>query len=126
AFTTARELLHLLAGHGAELAFATLCFWRTLDGGFTESRAERGLYGTLGWFLLGRNVNLCLGLLTSPAARGHYRSSGSFGLKNDLLRAAEDVLGWPLQSVALGMLVACALVLPAALLLRRLALARSG
>jgi hypothetical protein len=120
AFTGARELLHLLAGHGAELLFAILCLWKTLDGGFTRSRVERGLYALVGWYLLGTNAWLCWGLVASGLARAEYRSSGSFGLTNDYVRVAEDVLGWRLPSVAGLMLVACALVLPAAFALWRL------
>ena len=122
AFTPARELLHLLAGHGAELAFATLALWKTLDGGFTDSKAERGLYGTVGWFLWGKNVALCWGLVRSPAARAEYESSGSFGLTNDYLRVARDVLGWRVESVALVMLLLALAVLPAALGLWRASL----
>lgn len=119
AFSPARELVHLLGGHGAELAFATLCLWKALDGGFTQSRLERALYGTVGWTLLGANASLCLGLVRSAAERAQYRSSGSFGLTNDYLRAAQ-LLGWTLPSVALGMLLLALLVLPAALGLWRL------
>ena len=115
AFTQAREVLHLLAGHGAELAFATLCLWKTLDGGFTESRLERGLYGTVGWYLLGRNALLCFGLVTSAASRDEYAGNGSFGLTNDMIRVAEELLGWRLESVALLVLVGSIAVLPAAL-----------
>lgn len=114
ALTGARELLHLLAGHAAELAFATLCLWKTLDGGFTESKLERGLYGTVGWYLLGRNAHLCWGLLRSTEARAEYNENGSFGLTNDYIRAAEDVLSCPLEHVALAMLLASLFVLPAA------------
>jgi hypothetical protein len=115
AFTRAGECLHLLAGHGGELAFATLALWKTLDGGFTESRLERGLYGTVGWYLVGKNVILCGGLLFSSASRDAYAENGSFGLTNDMIRVAEDVLGWRLQSVALLVLLAALGVLPAAL-----------
>jgi hypothetical protein len=115
AFTSAKELLHLLAGHGAELAFAAWCLWKTLDGGFTDSKLERGLYGTVGWYLLGKNLLLCFGLMHSIVARAEYAENGSFGLTNDYIRAAEDVLGWPLERVALLMLVAGVIVLPAAI-----------
>ena len=115
ALTPARELLHLLAGHGGELVFATLCLWKTLDGGFTESRVERGLYGMLGWYLLGSNAWLFFGLMRSSIARAEYGANGSFGLTNDMIRAAEDVLGWRLESVALLMFVACLAVLPVAI-----------
>jgi hypothetical protein len=120
AFTGGKECLHLLAGHGGELAFATLCLWKTLDGGFTESRLERGLYGTLGWYLLGSNVRLCFGLMFSSSSREGYAENSSFGLTNDMIRVAEDVLGWRLQSVALLMLLVSLGVLPAALSLWRI------
>lgn len=120
ALTEAKEVLHLLAGHAGELVFATICLWKTLDGGFTQSRAERALYGTVGWYLLGRNVFLCIGLSSDASARATYAENGSFGLTNDFLRAANDVLGWRLESVALLMLAACLLVLPAAFALWRI------
>ncbi len=106
--------MHLAAGHGAELLFATLCLWKTLDGGFTESRTERALYGTVGWYLLGRNLFLFFGLARSAVARAEYQSNGSFGLTNDFIRIAEDVLDWRLESVAVPMVVAALLVLPVA------------
>jgi hypothetical protein len=119
ALTSAKELVHLLAGHGAELAFATLCLWKTLDGGFTDSRLERGLYGTVGWFLVGKNAWLCWGLMNSADARSQYQENGSFGFTNDYIRVAQDVVHCPLQHVAFAMLVASVLVLPAALALWR-------
>jgi hypothetical protein len=119
AFTGLFDLLHLLAGHGAELAFAALCLWKTLDGGFTDTRLERGLYGMLGWSLVVRNAVLCIGLLSSPAARAEYRSNGSFGFTNDYLRVA-DLASVPLSAVALSMLVLALLVVPAALAVWRL------
>ncbi|MBL8859583.1 MAG: hypothetical protein JNL28_13835 [Planctomycetes bacterium] len=115
AFTHAKDFFHLVAGHGTELTFAALCLWKTLDGGFTSSRLERALYGTLGWFLLGRNVHLCLGLMRNASARAEYHSNGSFGFTNDYIRVAEDVLSWRLESVALLMLLAALLVVPAAI-----------
>jgi hypothetical protein len=119
ALTGARELLHLLAGHGAELAFATLCLFKALDGGFTDSRLERLLYGTVGWFLLGRNALLCFGLMTSASHRAGYAANGSFGFTNDYIRVAEHTLGWRIESVAGLMLLGTLLVLPAALFLWR-------
>ncbi len=120
AFTPLRELAFLLAGHGGELAFATLCLWKALDGGFTQSRAERLAYSVLGWFLAGKNLLLFAGLATRASSRAHYAENGSFGLTNDLIRVAEEVLGWRLESVAwLG--VPCALAVgPAAFALWRL------
>lgn len=114
AFTQARDVLQVLAGHGAELAFATICLWKALDGGFTESRLERGLYGTVGWYLLGSNAILCFGLVASPASRQAYSENGSFGLTNDMIRVADDLLDWTLPSVAILVLIASIAVLPLA------------
>jgi hypothetical protein len=114
AFTDAKEVLHLLGGHGGELAFGALAIWKCLDGGFTESRLERALYGTVGWYLIGTNAKLCLGLMFSASSREWYGENGSFGLTNDMIRAAEDVLHWRLQSVAFLMLVATVAALAAA------------
>jgi len=106
AFTPACELLFLLAGHGGELAFATLALVKTLDGGFTKSKLERGLYGTVGWFLVGRNAWLGYGLATSSGARARYASSGSFGLENDLVRASRDVVGTPIETAGIVLALA--------------------
>lgn len=120
AFTDAKDLFHLLAGHGAELVFATLCLWKALDGGFTSSRLERALYGTVGWYLVGKNVSLCFGLMTSAGARATYHENGSFGFTNDFLRVAQEVLGCSLQTVGAFMLLASFAVVPVAILVWRL------
>jgi hypothetical protein len=115
-----RELMHLLGGHLAELAFATVCFWRTLSGGFSKSKTERTLYAILGWHILGTNLWLTFGLMTDSAARAHYSGNGSFGLSNDYIRVAEDLLSWSLPSVAGLMFVLGLLVLPLSILIWRL------
>ncbi|MCZ6787900.1 MAG: zinc ribbon domain-containing protein [Planctomycetota bacterium] len=120
AFTGAREFFFLVSGHVGELAFALLCFWRALTGGFTSSRAERGLYAVCGWFLMGRNVWLAGGLLFSDSVRSWYETSGSLGMKNDYLRLAEDVMGWSLDSVAFFMLALSLSILPLAYVLAKL------
>jgi hypothetical protein len=113
AWTESREVLHLLGGHLGECAFAAVFLWRALDGGFSDSKIERVLYAGLASFLLGHNVTLCFGLMTSAIAVDQYRNNGSFGLTNDYLRLAEDILHCPLSTVAAIMLVV-ALATPAA------------
>lgn len=120
AFTPLREFAFLVGGHCGELAFATLCLWKALDGGFTESRAERLAYSVLGWFLTGKNLLLFAGLATRAASRAHYAENGSFGLTNDLIRVADDVLGWRLESVAMLAVPFALAVVPAAFALWRL------
>lgn len=113
AFTQAHELIHLLAGHGGELVFAGIFVYRALSGGFTESVPERITYATCGLYLLGRNVVLDFGLMTSEAARAAYAGNGSFGLTQDFIRAAR-MLDWHLGAVGALMLVLSLLTLPLA------------
>jgi hypothetical protein len=119
AFTNAKELLHLFAGHLGELTFATIFFWRALAGGFTRTAIERALYAIVAWYLLGQNLWLCARLVFSEAARMTYETSGSFGLTNDYIRAARDVLGCSLETVAAGMFVVGLAALPLAILVWR-------
>lgn len=119
AFTSAREGLILLGGHCGELAFATLCLWRAMTGGFTHNELERGAYSVLGWVLVGGNVSLCWGLATSAAARAWYAENGSFGLTNDYIRVAHDVVGTGLPPVAAVMLVVSLLPVPLGIALAR-------
>ena len=116
ALTGAKELAHLLGGHCAELAFACLCLQRALSGGFTSSPTERGLYATLGWYMLGDNLLLTTGLIFSEATRAWYRTNGSFGLTNDYIRVGDQFFGGSLGAVAVIMTIVAACVLPLALL----------
>ncbi|MDA1194093.1 MAG: hypothetical protein O2894_02830 [Planctomycetota bacterium] len=113
AFTEARDLIHLLAGHGGELVFAGVFFYRALSGGFTESIPERITYGACAWFLLGRNIAMDYGIMTSEAARAAYIGNGSFGLTQDFVRAAA-LLDWSLAGVGALMLVLSLATLPLA------------
>ncbi len=87
-WTSAQPLLVLAGGHLTELAIGAVFLWRAMTGGFTASVAERGLYGTIGWLLVGTNVVLTARLVVSDQARDLYRGSGSFGLTNDYIRIA--------------------------------------
>ncbi|MFG0315990.1 MAG: hypothetical protein ACF8XB_01860 [Planctomycetota bacterium JB042] len=109
-----RELAFLVMGHGGELIFAGLAFLRAADVDEREA-VERTLYATLAWYLLSKNLTLFFGLITSAEVMIEYYGSGSFGLTNDLIRAAEDVLDCSVQAVATGMLAASLSVVPVAL-----------
>jgi hypothetical protein len=119
AFTGLKEFFFLLGGHLGELAFAAIFFWRAMVGGFTKSSAERVLYATLGWFLVAGNLWLSGGLMFSEEVRAWYRTSGSFGLTNDYIRLARDVLGVGLGVVAFFMMLVSLLPLPVAWMLSR-------
>ncbi len=111
-----RELAFLLMGHGGELVFAFLALLRAAAV-HARGTLERGLYATVAWYLLWRNATLFFGLMTSLEALIHYYGSGSFGMTNDLIRAAEDVLDCSVQALAGGMFVATIAVLPLAFFL---------
>ena len=114
AFTGFWKLLHLLGGHGAELAFAGICFFRAWTGGFTSSTAERIAYATLGWYCSCSNLVFHFKLMTSHGFQIRYASGGSFGLTNDYIRVATDHLGCSVSTVALMMFLVNLFVLPAA------------
>jgi hypothetical protein len=114
AFTEAHEVIHLLGGHGSELVFGGIFFYRGLSGGFTDSTPERITYATCAWYLLARNIELTFGLMTSVADRAAYATSGSFGLTNDFIRAGRE-LGWTLPGVARLMFALAIVVLPIAI-----------
>lgn len=95
-----RPLAHLLGGHLGELAFATLALHRALTGRATAHLPERIAYAMVGWYLWGHNLGLTHGIATDAAARDHYEGNGSFGLTNDYLRVADEILDWPITKVA--------------------------
>ena len=120
AFTSAKEIVFLLGGHLGELAFAGVFFWRALSGGFTNAVGERIAYSTVAWYFVGCNVWLSAGLIWSLEIKLWYANSGSFGLTNDYIRLADNILGWRLETVAALMLLVTMATLPVSLLICRL------
>jgi hypothetical protein len=118
AFTKGREVIHLLAGHLSELAFATVFFRRALTGSWSGSPAERPLSAALGWLYMGGAVVLFASLTFSEASRQWYLRNGSFGLENDLVRLAR-MLSVSLPVVSFPLLLVSFVPLPLALFLSR-------
>ena len=112
AFTGLRDFCFLLGGHLGELAFAGVFFWRALS---PRTATEQAMSAMVGWFLVGRNVWLAGGLMWSTEVQSWYARSGSFGLTNDYIRLARDVMGVDLSVVAFFMLLVSLLPLPLAL-----------
>jgi hypothetical protein len=108
AFTSAREVLHLLSGHTTTLVFAAIFFWRALAGGIYQE-TERPLYAMIAWHLWTDEMILCGSLVSSAERREWYFNNGSFGLENDYVRVA-GMFEWRLESVAAMMLVASVLI----------------
>ncbi len=113
ALTEGWRLLFFLGGHGTELAFAGICFFRAWTGGFTQSAAERTAYATCGWYAFCAIVAFHFKLMSSRGFQIRYASGGSFGLQNDYTRVATDILGCSVSTVALLMLMVNIFVLPA-------------
>jgi hypothetical protein len=124
AFTSAREVVFLLAGHLGELVFATVLLVQAVDGGLSGEPLERAAHSMVGWFLVGSNAWLCGGLMFSETARAGYGTSGSFGLENDLLRLANEAVPLSLGTIAGTILLLSLCVAPVALALGRRAAAR--
>jgi len=112
AFTGLAALLTITGGHLGELVCAGIFLHRALTGGFTSSPVERGLYAVLGWYLVLVNLWLTGGLVGSEAARRSYAQNGSYGLTNDYLVAAHQLLGTSLETVAAVMTLPALAVVP--------------
>ncbi len=116
------KVFFLMSGHVGEMIFATVFLWRGWTGGFTQSAGERVLYATTGFYLLGSNILLSLGLVFSASTRAWYRGPGAGACENDYVRLARDLFGWDLESVALLMVIPALAVLPVAIWLGQIAL----
>ncbi|MGE3172250.1 MAG: hypothetical protein AB7O97_06450 [Planctomycetota bacterium] len=112
ALSRAADVAITLGGHLGELAFATYCFALAWTGGRTDTPQERTAAAMAGAIVQARNVQLCFGLMTSPAARAHYAGNGSLGIKNDYLVLAQDLWHCRLETVAALMLLVALLPLP--------------
>lgn len=107
-WTGATEALHLLGGHLGELVIGSMFLFRCGTGVATAHAVERGLAGTLGTYLVGRNLGLSAGLAFSESARLDYAGNRSFGIENDYVRLAADSglslagIGFVMSLTALG------------------------
>ena len=97
------EFMIGIGGHLGELTIGAIFLWRCLHGEECHHDAERAAYGMVGWYLCGKNTLLSFGLAFSENARQAYASGGSFGLTNDYIRIADDVLGTSIESVGFAM-----------------------
>ncbi|MCP4038847.1 MAG: hypothetical protein GY733_18035 [bacterium] len=101
-------------GHGAELLFAGLFFYRALTGSGCHLEAERPLYAWLAWHIVWFDLLFAHGLATSPAERANYAAAKGGGHWMDFSRLANETLGIPLENLALAFAVLCIVPLPAA------------
>lgn len=109
---TLKALGHLLSGHLAELLIGGIFLWQARTGLFTHDKVDRAAYAIAGWYLVFSNAWLCFGLAFVPSRLQTYYTSGSYGLTNDYVRAADHLLHVSIKAVVLPMCL-FALLVPA-------------
>jgi hypothetical protein len=103
------EPVQIEMGHGGQLVASTLFLYRALSGRSLVMRAERWIYGFLGWSIGMDVVHLCWNLITDADARQAYYG-GKGNLDGDFVRLAEQHMNCSLVGVAEMNLVFCCLV----------------
>jgi hypothetical protein len=79
ALTSLHEQLIGFMGHGTELVFAGIFFYRALSGSAVKVPVERPLYAFLAFFIVASDVRFALGLIWSPAERQLYADAKGGG-----------------------------------------------
>jgi hypothetical protein len=110
------EAVIVAFGHGGELVFAAVFLHRALSGGAVAHSAERPLYAWLGFHVLLHDARFAWGLATSGAERAAYAAAKGGGHGMDFSRLERELLGVPIEALALAFLAAT-LATPGAVLL---------
>ncbi|MBW2242716.1 MAG: hypothetical protein JRH01_12090 [Deltaproteobacteria bacterium] len=101
-------------GHGAELLFAGLFFYRALTGSGCHLEAERPLYAWLAWHIVFFDLRFAWRLATSGAERANYAAAKGGGHWMDFSRLANETFSMPLETVAVFFTLFCLVPLPLA------------
>jgi len=107
AFTSFHSILILFMGHGTELIFGAIFFYRALSGSSIIIDAERPLYGFLGFFVFFSDIGFAHRLITSTSFRAEYEAAKGGGHWMDFSRIAEEYLKVKLSTVAVFFLFLC-------------------
>lgn len=109
AFTGMHQLIILFMGHGTELIFGSIFFYRALSGSAIVVAAERPLYAFLGFFMYFIDIRFAHRLMTSSTFRADYGDAKGGGHWMDFSRISIDFLHVRLESVAAFFLLFCLL-----------------
>lgn len=109
AFTHLHYIVFLFMGHGTELIFCGIFFYRAMSGSSIVVAAERPLYAFLGFFIFFLDLQFAHRLMTSPMHRADYAEAKGGGHWMDFSRLAEEYLDIELSSMASIFLVFCLL-----------------
>jgi hypothetical protein len=107
AFTSFHSIVILFMGHGTELIFGAIFFYRALSGSSIIIDAERPLYGFLGFFVFFSDIGFAHRLITSTSFRAEYEAAKGGGHWMDFSRIAEEYLKVKLSTVAVLFLFLC-------------------
>jgi hypothetical protein len=107
AFSPLHSLLMTFMGHGTELIFAGIFFYRALSGSAVKIPVERPLYAFLGFFITISGIWFARGLIFDPLARILYEDAKGGGHWMDFSVIAEQFLGVDLSLVAWFFLLCC-------------------
>jgi hypothetical protein len=120
ALTPIHRILILWMGHGTELVFAGICFYRAISGSSIVNAAERPAYAMLGTFLTLNAALFAWKLLTDPVERIMYEEAlTTGGNPNDFAILANDYFHCGINPIVVLFLVSCGLPPIAAFLFHR-------
>jgi hypothetical protein len=107
AFTFFHSIVILFMGHGTELIFGAIFFYRALSGNSIIIDAERPLYGFLSFFIFFSDIAFAHRLITSTSFRAEYEAAKGGGHWMDFSQIAEEYLKVKLSTVAALFLFLC-------------------
>lgn len=110
AFTNIEQVLVLYMGHGTELVFAGLCFYRALSGRTLVNESERPAYAFVAFFLNLHAFRFAWGLISNDGDRVDYEAGKGEGddvIMNDFSRIADEFWHVDLSVVVKIFLVCC-------------------
>ena len=99
-FSERHEVVILYMGHGTELVFCGIFFYRGFTGSAVKLSAERPLYAFLAWLMWFENLRFAWKLMVDPVERVMYEDAKGGGHWMDFSQIAEAWLQVRLESVA--------------------------
>jgi hypothetical protein len=115
AFTSTHKLIILFMGHGTELLFAGIFFYRTISGTAIVNDLERPVYAMVAFFIEIKCIMFGIKLLTDPVERIMYeKAMTTGGDANDFTRIAGEFFNNCNLSFVVLFFLLCCLIPPLA------------
>ncbi len=106
-FSPVSESVALMMGHGGELLFAVLCFYRVLSNRGIIVAAERPLYAAIGFFIVIESLLFSTKLMVDQSYRAAYEGAKGGGHWMDFSRIADTWFNGDLSWMAGLFFMAC-------------------